>query len=68
MVKRFSEKYSFQLPAIRKLCLDAYQLLMLHPYILPQEQTAKTNMASMVRIQVYLVLCTVEDGEANTSI
>ena len=30
---------------------------------LPQEQAAKTNMASMVRIQVfkYLVLCTVED-------
>ena len=38
MAKRFSKKYgnkgmSFQLPAIRKLCQDAYQHLMLHPYI-----------------------------------
>ena len=35
MAKRFSKKQgmSFQLPAIRKLCQDACQCLMLNPYI-----------------------------------
>ena len=38
MAKHFSKKYrnkelSFQLPAIRKLCQDVCQHLMLHPYI-----------------------------------
>ena len=33
---------------------------------LPQEQAAKTNMASVVRIQVLKVLYTVEDGVAIT--
>ena len=38
MAKCFSKKVqkqgmSFQLPAIRKLCQDACQRLMLHPYI-----------------------------------
>ena len=33
---------------------------------LPQEQAATTNMASIVRSN-YLVLCTAEDGVANTS-
>ena len=61
MVKRFSKKYgnkSFQLPAIRKLCQDACQCL---------PDAAKTNMASVVRIQVFS-LCTVEYVVANTSI
>ena len=53
---------SYQLRAIRKLCQDACQRLMLHPTSLPQEQAAKTNMASVVRIQVF----TVEEGVANT--
>ena len=34
---------------------------------LPEEQAAKTSMASMVRIQVFSIM-TVEDGVANTSI
>ena len=38
--------------AIRKLCHDACQYLMLHPTSLPQEQAAKSNITSMVRIQV----------------
>ena len=38
---------------------------MLHiPTSLPQEQAAKTDMLTVVSIQV-LVLCTVEDGVAN---
>ena len=37
----------------------------LHPYILPQEQAAKTDMLSVVSIQV---LCTVEEGVANACI
>ena len=52
---------------IPKLCQDACQRLMLHPYIMPQEQAAKTNMVSMVRIK-FLVLCAVEEGVGNTSI
>ena len=68
MVKHFSKNtekgMSFQLPAIRKLYQDACQHLMLHPYI---TAAAKTNMASVVGSK-YLVLCTVEDGMANTRI
>ena len=33
-----------------------------------QEQAAETNMASVVRIQVLKVLCTLEEGVANTCI
>ena len=55
---------SYQLRAIRKLCQDACQRLMLYiPTSLPQEQAAKTNMASVVRIQV---LCRFEEGVSNT--
>ena len=50
---------SFQLPAIRKLCQDACQRLMLHPV-----QEAKSNMVSVVRIQVF-VLFTLKEGVAN---
>ena len=51
-----AEKWkSFQLSAIRKLCQDACQRLMLHPTSLPQ-QAAKTNMASMVRVQVFSIM------------
>ena len=47
---------SFQLPAIRKLCQDACQHLMLHPYITAQEQAAKTNVLTVVRNQVFSVM------------
>ena len=53
---------SFKLPIIRKLCQDACQHLMLHPYIVPQEQAAKTIMVSVLLIQVF----TVEECMANT--
>ena len=51
MSKRFSKKYGNK--GNRKLSQDAhaYQRLMLH-----QEQAAKTNMASMVRIQVFSIM------------
>ena len=55
---------SYQLRAIRNLCQDACHYI---PTSLPQEQAAKTNMASVVRIQVFS-LCTVEEGVANTCI
>ena len=48
---------SFQLSA-NKICLSAPE----HP---PQEQAAKTDMLSVVSIQV---LCTVEKGVAKTCI
>ena len=47
---------SFQLTAIQKLCQDVGQRLMLIPTSLPQEQAPKTNMASMVRIQVFSIV------------
>ena len=49
-----------QLPAI--LCQDAYQRLMLHPYI-TASRTSSQNL--VVSIQV---LCTVEEGVANACI
>ena len=49
---------SFQLSA-NKRCLFAPDATSLH---LPQEQAAKTDMLSVVSIQV---LCTVEEGVAN---
>ena len=46
MAKRFSKKYgmSYQLRAIRKLCQDACQCLMLHPYI-----TASRTMVNILQ-------------------
>ena len=46
MAKRFSklkQGMSFQLPAIRKLCQDTCQRLMLHPY-----NTASRTIVNMV--------------------
>ena len=37
----------------KELYQDACQHLMLHPYITPQEQAAKTDMLSVVSIQVF---------------
>ena len=58
MAKRFSKSTEqgmiFQLHAIRKLCQDACQLLMLHLYI-TASRTAKTNMVSIVMIQVFTI-------------
>ena len=51
-----------------RLCQDACQRLMLHPYITAsRKSTAKTNMASVVKSK-YLVLCILKDVVANTSI
>ena len=59
---------SFQLPAIRKLCQDACQRLMLYPYTsLPQEEVAKTNMVSVVKIQIFSIIHS-REGVANTCI
>ena len=53
---------SFQLSA-NKICLSAPDATSLHHCpSLPQEQAAKTDMLSVVSIQV---LCTVEEGVAN---
>ena len=38
------------------------------PTSLPLEQAAKTNMVSVVRIQVFSILFTVVEGVANTCI
>ena len=46
-------------PKVMSRCLSVYI-----PTSLPQEQPPKTNLASMVRI----LMCTVKDGVANTSI
>ena len=54
---------SIQLPAIRKLCQDACQRLML-PTSLPQEEAAKTHMVSLVKILIF----TVDEGIVNTCI
>ena len=60
MANRFSKKYSNKgLPFNYLRIKDAYQHLMLH------EQAAKTDMLSVVCIQV---LCTVEAGVANACI
>ena len=53
---------SFQLPG-NKRCLSAPDATSLTS--LPQEQAAKTDMLSVVSIQV---LCTVEEGVANACI
>ena len=48
---------TFQLHAIQKLCQDACQRLMLYiPTSLPQEQAAKTNMVSVLRIKVVSIM------------
>ena len=51
---------SFQLPG-NKSCLSAPDGCYI-PKLLPQEQAAKTDILSVVSIQV---LCTVEEGVAN---
>ena len=56
LIKAQKQGKSFQLPAIRKLCQDACQRLMLLPTSMPQEQAATTNMASMLRIQVFSIM------------
>ena len=63
MANRFSKKYENKGWAFNYLRIkDTYhQHLMLHP----QEQAAKTDMISVVSIQV---LCTVEEGVANACI
>ena len=59
MAIRLSKKYgNIHLPAI--LCQDACQGMMLHPYIMPQEQAAKTSMFSEVRIQVFSFMYSLE--------
>ena len=57
MAKCFSKKY-------RNKGLTFNYLQSTSP---PQEQEAKTNTVSVVRIEVF-VLCTVEDGVGNTCI
>ena len=63
MVKRFSKKYIFSkkygtieelsTTCNLKVMSRCLSVPMLHPYITAQEQAAKTNMASVVRIQVF---------------
>ena len=66
MANRFSKKYRNMGGAFNYLRIkDAYQHLMLHPYITASKTTAKTDMLSVVSIQV---LCTVEEGVANACI
>ena len=66
MANRFSKLYGNKGWAFNYLRIkDAYQHLMLHPTSLPQEQAAKTDMLSVVSIQV---LCTVEESVANACI
>ena len=66
MANHFSKKYRNKGLAFNYLQIkDAYQHLMLHPYITASEQVAKTDMLSVVSIQV---LCTVEEGVANAYI
>ena len=66
MANRFSKKYGNKGWAFNYLWIkDAYQHLMLHPYITAsREQAAKTDMLSVVSIQVF---CTVK-GVANACI
>ena len=66
MANRFSKKYRNKGWAFNYLRIkDAYQYLMHIPTSLPQEQAAKTDMLSVVSVQV---LCTVEEGVANACI
>ena len=51
-LKNTETRKSFQLPAIRKLYQNDSQHLMTS---LPQEQAAKTNMASMVKFMYSVV-------------
>ena len=58
MVKRFSKKYGHKGRAFNYLQSKSYVKMPVSaccyiPASLPQEQAAKTNMASVVRIQVF---------------
>ena len=67
MAKCFSKKYGNNGRAFKylhseyKLCQNACQRLCYIPTSLPQEQAVKSNMVSVVRIQVF-VLFTAEEG------
>ena len=59
MAKHFSKKYRTRdelsttcNPKVMSRCLSAPDAT---PYIMPQEQAAKTNMVSVVRIQVFSI-------------
>ena len=71
MVKRLSKKYGNKGRAFNYLQSESYVKVPVSawcyiPTSLPQEQTAKTNMSSVVRIQGFI--CAVEYGVANNSI
>ena len=70
MAKCFSKKYGNKGWALNYLQIESYVKMPVSawcyiPTSLPQEQAAKTNMISVVRIQV---LFTVEEGVGNTCI
>ena len=66
MANCFSKKYGNEGRTFNYLRIkDAYQHLMLHPYITASRKAANTDMLSVVSIQV---LCTVEEGVANACI
>ena len=72
MVKHFSKKYGNKGRAFNYLQSKSYFKMPVSaryyiPTSLPQEQAAKTNMLSVVRIK-YLVLCTVKEDMANAYI
>ena len=61
MVKRYSKKYGNKGRVFNYLQSESYvkmpvSALCYIPTSLPQEQAAKTNMASMVRIQVFSIM------------